>query len=388
MIWIRSKSNYIIRRSPLLIHLSLWGNFIELSSILSYFSTIDLHNDINETTALQDSGTIIGHCLFYLPYILRSYRLSLVFNLERDWDKDQTKFIKRIPQTRQKWQLKMLLILMIFPLTLCVLLFASTSIRNFFPISNNTGIDDNIAVGIFIFITFIEQSMLIYIVDKLRNIEDRFNMCNELIWVCCFWSISPIFSAFIQSNKTTWFSSCIIRNLLVLIRSDITLVIFSFKSLPFSESLTIEMLNSLEIILQNEKTLEYFEKYLKNEPNYLAKDSGYSLLCFYKEIECKIHKFIYAEPSISDDIDPSRYSTLVSFVRIEKKTGKEYLKKYKELLFRILNEKFYPNFLRSEECKELRRIISKDEMICYRIMQTSFTPVNLPREPTDFVLEV
>ena len=140
------------------------------------------------------------------------------------------------------------------------------------------------------------------------------------------------------------------------------------------------MLNSLEIILENERTLEYFERFLKNESNFRLKDSGYSLLSLYKEIECKIHEFTYAHFSYSSDIELSKYSTLIPLDRIEKTSGKENLKKYKQTLFKVLDEKFYQNFLRSEECKELRRIIYKEEVISYRIMQTSFTPVNVSRK--------
>ena len=81
---------------------------------------------------------------------------------------------------------------------------------------------------------------------------------------------------------------CVLRNFFIIIRSSVIPLIFSYRPTIFSEALTVDMLNSLEIILENEKTLEFFEKFLKNEPNFLQKDSGYSLLCFYKEITCRL----------------------------------------------------------------------------------------------------
>ena len=72
---------------------------------------------------------------------------------------------------------------MVFPVSLCIILVVYTESLDYFPITsrNNGEFDADVATGIYIFISFIEQGILIYLVNQLRRIEDRYNMCNELI---------------------------------------------------------------------------------------------------------------------------------------------------------------------------------------------------------------
>ena len=145
----------------------------------------------------------------------------------------------------------------------------------------------------------------------------------------------------------------------------------------------MDMLNSLEIILENEKTLEFFEKFLKNEPNFLQKDSGYSLLCFYKEITCRLHFSLAKSPQASQ-INFLQASILSPTGKINENSAED-LKRTKISAFKTLNEKYYQNFLRSEECKELRRIINKEEILTFRIMQTSFIPFSRKQKKNEDV---
>ena len=378
LIYVRSKSVYIVRRSPWLIHLSLWGNLLEVISILPLMPyAIDSVYLPPLLLSLRDCGIILGHCLFFFPYILRSYRLYIVFNLEKNWDKDGATFTRRIPRTRQCWQIKILIFLLILPVLMCTLLLVYQSVQDYFPFtSKNTGkTDTDIATGIYIAVTFLEQLILIVLSFMLRHIEDQYKMSNELIWVCLIWSISPIFSTFIETDKIVWFSSCLLRNFLVLIRSDVVPLVLSLKQTPFAEALTVDMLNSLEIILETETTLEFFERFLKNEFGASGSESGYSLLCMFKEIECRLNVCGDEEMSFSES-DRSKLSAVSSFDRIERKSSPEWLRKKKQAVLKVLNEKFYQSFLRSEECKELRRIIHRKEVIAYRVMQTSFIPAN------------
>lgn len=379
LICIRSKSVYIIRRSPWLVHLSLWGNFLEFSSILPLLTYFVDRQDISPLlVSLRDSGIILGHCLLYFPYILRSYRLYLVFNLETNWDKAGADFTKKIHRTRQSWQIKMLILFLLLPLSMCIFLISYGPIKEVFPVTN-TGQDKrdkNIATGIYIFITFAEQLALIIFANLLRDLEDEYNMCNELVWITVILALPPIFSTFVETDKEIWFTVCLIRNFLIMARSDIIPLLLSFKATQFAEALTVDMLNSLEIILENEKTLEFFERFLKNDTGSHLKESGYSLLCLYKDLECRLNNSFIDDQS-SFEIELSKSS---NFALVEKVDLPEAIKKKKSGVFKLLNEKFYQNFLRSEECKELRRIIHKEEIIAYRVMQTSFIPTNLTKK--------
>jgi hypothetical protein len=375
MILCRRKSISIIRRSPWLLHLSLLGNFIEVISIismLSYLENIKVNND--KWIGLRDSGIIFGHSLLYLPYILRSYRLYIVFNLEKDWDVNGTPFVGIVHRTGQTWQMKILGVLLILPLVICILLIFVNAIETNISLLDDGNNNTNFIVGFYVFLCFFEQLLLIIFAYKLRNIKDEYRMCNELVWVTVIWFISSISSTFIDSYTEFWLSSCLIRNILLLIGSDIIPIFLSFKKIPFSEGLTIEILNSLEIILENEKTIQYFENFLKNEHESESENSGYSLLCLYKELECTLNRYDTRDSYNYSDIGHSKISAITCIGKVDFNSSPAKLKKSRGQALKILKEKYYKKFLLSRECTQLRKIIHEDEVLTFRIMQTSLVP--------------
>lgn len=381
---LKRKNLHITRRSPWLLHISLWGNFLEVLSISSLVDFIISTPDVNILwTKLRDCGIIIGHCAFFIPYILRAYRISIVFNLDKDWNKSGDIFERRIHRTRQMWLVKLFLIIMVIPLVLCILILVYDPVRYFIPLTgNSSSVDEQLATAIYIFICFVEQLLLIFLTYHLKNIEDQYNMINELIWICAIWSISPIFSTFITIDRKAWYSACLLRNLLIFIRSYLVLLIFSFRPVTFSASLTVDMLNSLEIILENEKTLEFFEKFLRNQIDAHRTNSGYSLLCLYKEIECRIHSQNELNLSYME-VEMTNYSMLNTLVKIDEHTTPENLQKSKSVVLKTLNEKYYKHFLKSDECSQLRKMIHKEELIAFRVTQTSFLPIKQNKNKFD-----
>ncbi|OMJ72969.1 hypothetical protein SteCoe_28452 [Stentor coeruleus] len=376
LVVIKRKNLHITRRSPWLLHISLWGNFLEVLSISSLVDFIIQTPDVNIFwSKLRDCGVILGHCAFIIPYILRAYRISIVFNLEKDWNKSGDIFERKIHRTRQIWLIKLFVMIMIIPLLLCVFILVYDPVRYFMPLTGSkSGLDEQLATAIYIFICFVEQLLLIFLTYYLKNIEDQYNMINELIWICAIWSISPIFSTFINIDRKAWYSACLLRNLLIFARSYLILLIFSFRPITFSASLTVDMLNSLEIILENEKTLEFFEKFLRNQTDANRKNSGYSLLCLYKEIECRIHSQNDLNLSYTE-VEMTNYSMLNTLVNIDEHTTLENLQKSKLVVLKTLNEKYYKHFLKSDECLQLRKMIHKEEIIAFRVTQTSFLPI-------------
>jgi hypothetical protein len=310
--------------------------------------------------------------MFYLPYILRSYRIFLVFNLETS-DSSSKVFEKTLHRTRQAWLVKIFLLLMIFPSLLCLALFLYSPLEDIFPIttSNLNSGKETYAAGVYIFVCFLEQVLMIFVTFRIRNVEEGFNMKSELIMVCALWSLSSVFSAFVDTDRTVWFIGSGFRNVLVFFRTHVFCVVASFREIPFEEGLTVEMLNSLEIILENERALEYFEKFLMKQPNFKAKDSGYALLNLYKELECRLFSdspnFTITELEMT-----TNYSVLN---KLNRNSTRENVRLSKAVLFKILNEKHYKDFLLSEECMKLRKMIQKEEALAYRVTQTSFLPI-------------
>ena len=382
LLFIKSKHKQVSKRSPWLLHVSLWGNLIELISASSLIKSINLTQpDEFAFVFLRDCGVLLGHYMFYIPYILRSYRIYLVFNIEHDWDSSGKAFEKTLHRTRQIWLIKIFLLILLIPVSLCLVLFLYSPLREIFPIttSDTTSSKEIYASIIYIFICFLEQGLMILVCFKIRNVEENFNMKSELIMVCAIWSLSSVFSAFVGSDRTIWFIGCAVRNILAFFRTHVFCVFAALRMSRFEEGLTVEMLNSLEIILENERTLEYFEKFLSKQQNYKAKDSGYTLLGLYKELECRIHldshNFTITELEMM-----TNYSVLN---KLNKNSSPEYLQLSKTVILKILNEKHYKNFLQSEDCSKLRKMILKEENLTYRLTQTSILPITSNRQVID-----
>ena len=382
LIFLRSKHIQITRRSPWLMHLSLYGNLIELISISTLIPFLN-QSPLKDSTLifLRDCGSVLGHYMFFVPYILRAYRINLVFNLEHNWESSGAIFKTQINRTRQIWLLKFFALLMVLPLTLCIAIFFYNPLEKIFPITTNkkASMNSEYATGVYVFVCFLEQVLIIFMTNLIRNVDNQFDMKSELVSVCLLWSISPIFSTFVDIDRILWFIACAIRNLLVFLRSDLYCVFVSFRESSFEGALTIEMLNSMEIILENERALEYFERFLRNQPNFGEKDSGYALLGHYKELECRLHVRSF-ELSVTEVEMTSKYSVLN---RLAKSSSPESIQQSKQLIQKILNEKHYNEFLLSEECGRLRKMIQKEEAITFRVTQTSFLPINVKKQKID-----
>lgn len=376
IIFLRSKHIQITRRSPWLMHISLYGNLIELisiSTLIPFLSSEPLKDSL--FIFLRDCGSVIGHYMFYVPYILRAYRINLVFNLEHNWEASGNLFKIKIKRTRQIWLLKIFALTMILPISLCLGIFLYKPLEDIFPIttSQKSSLNSEYATGVYIFVCFLEQMLIIFMTNQIRNIDNQFDMKSELMTICILWSVSPIFSTFVDIDRTLWLIASAIRNLLVFLRSDLYCILSSFKNSKFEEALTIEMLNSIEIILENERTLEYFERFLRNQPNSSDKDSGYTLLGYYKELECRLNAPSF-EVSLSEVEMTSKYSILN---KLTNSSSPENIHNSKNLILRILNDKHYNEFLLSKECEKLRKMIQKEEAINFRLTQTSFLPIKI-----------
>lgn len=103
MLYKRSKERNIKSRSPVLLHITHWANYLEISlAIINIFPQygIDLWN-FQELSLFQSLG-LIAHYLVFFPYILRCYRLYFVFHLDKDWAIQNNSFKRHINRTKQR----------------------------------------------------------------------------------------------------------------------------------------------------------------------------------------------------------------------------------------------------------------------------------------------
>ena len=360
LVWRRNNPN-ISKRSPWLVNISHWSNFFELALIIPTASIIVVEDNYSDTWwQARDAGILICHFLIFLTYILRGYRLHTVFKISYIND-----FSRHIYKTPQKYLIRLLLVLMTPVFLLAIVIFFVKDVAVYFPVSEaNTSSEMMMASScVYITVCFIEQLVLFYLVYYLRFIDDKYTMNNELIWIAGFWCISPAFSVFVNSSRRVWLGSIIARNLLLLVRSSLVPVISSFIKGEFEEPLTLDMLNSLEIILINQRSLRYFERFLKSN------ECGMYILEFYQKCEVKCNEGSQiGYDSINDYINSA---VLPRDMKIENIDSIGKLAKAKNAAIKYLNEEFYYKFLTSPECEELRGEINKEEIITNRIRKTS-----------------
>jgi hypothetical protein len=357
---VRRNNPQISKRSPWLVNICHWSNIIEIILILPTATDFVVQENPSDTLLdLRDSGIMITHFLVYYTYILRGYRLYNIYQVSQ-YENSSLYLYK----TTQKWAVKLLIILMFPVLMVAAIILSYPDIGKYFPVSDgDTYTQENAASCVYVSVCFLEQLFMITIVYKLRFLEDDYNMNNELICVCLLWFISPFFSAFINTYRNLWLVCIVIRNSLLFIRSSLIPVIKSFESYKFVEPLTIDMMNSLEILLQNPKSLVYFENFL------LFSRPGQLILEFYQKCECQLsrkNKSLYASINsyLSSDSFPSE-------ILIDKIDTEEQLLYARDLAYEFLNKNFYADFLSSEKGQELRKVILKSQVFTDHIRMTS-----------------
>ena len=315
------------------------------------------------------------------------FPLYYIFNLDKYWDEQDSYFKKHLYRTKQSWLIKQLFVYM---LAVVVFLFISMSVhqlKQYMPSSEHDSIDvERVSTSIVIILCFIEELLFIVSVYLLRNVDDDYNMGNELVLVCFLWSSYSFFS--IYRNETCVYSS-IVRNFCILLVSTMMPLVKSFTYTSFGESLTFEILQTLKLVLQHRASLDKFERFLSHEGSIknsrnstdLLPNRGLEYLNFW--IRCENLKFefdrgkmseIYNEYFTSDNsvIDfPQDLEDEVHKIYNEESDIEVIFSSCKEYVFQILNTQYFPKFKKSAEYDQLVHDVAKDNIYTHRINLTS-----------------
>lgn len=359
LIYKRNNPN-LTKRTPWLVNITHWANLGEILLVLPTATEIVEEKKFSLMAwQLISCGIMICHFLIFFPYILRGYRIYEIFHLSHT-----ANFSEKITRTTQKFLIRFLGLLMFPVLMICAFIVAYKEIAYYFPVAekSNTKVQSTVASCIYITNCFFEELLFVFLVYKLRFIQDKYNMTKELIAVAIIWYMSPLFSTFVNSDRKFWLLTIVIRNLSLCIISSIVPIIYSFKKDIFEEPLTIDMLGSLEIILESSKTLRYFEKYLRTSCQ------GQYILEFYQKCECQLNDYGSSYSSINGYIESGSLPSEIESSRLD---SKQKVAKARNAALAYLNKKFYNEFLKSPECEELREAIRKEEIITDRVRKTS-----------------
>jgi hypothetical protein len=357
LLLLRSKRKAIRNRSPLLVVIAHWSNYFEccllLVSLYMYF-TKSLKNDYFDL--FYQFIVIIVHYSYFIAYMLRCYRVHFIFNLDYRWDDEDGYFKRNLHRAGQKWLVKIFLMFLWPVVIIGTLRIAISGADEYFPPSYYEGEDQVTAVseGIYLFFMFLEELAFIISVYKLRNVQDDFKMSVELTVVCVLWVLTGFFSIFTET--WVWRVEVVVRNHIIMIISTLYPLIKTMKLESFDEIITLEMLQSLELVLQSTITLNAFENTLRA---YGAADRAPEILQLW--LKCEYFRYCKSQEVEKEIIEASRNLQL---------RAKQPFTIQSEV-FQILNTKYFPVFKNSEEYKELLRDITRQQIYLHRIMQTS-----------------
>lgn len=355
---LRSNRKAIRNRSHTLVSIAHWSNFIE--SLLLQISLYLYFNNTKSSSSFDmfyQFSIIIIHYCFFFAYVLRCYRVYFIFNLDSKWDEDDNYFKQHIYRAGQRWLTKVFLICLWPVIVLATLRIIVSGINEYIPAAyeDDQGNGSYILEGIYQVIMFCEEMIFIYSVYKLRNVQDDFNMSLELAIVCVLWIITGVFSIFTQA--WIWRLQVIIRNHIIMLVSSLIPLIKTLVPESFDEVITIEMLQSLELILQSQATLEAFEKFLKKNNERLKNGDLYLQLWLL----CEFYRHSRGE-NIEGEIEKTAQML---------KLHSNHVISIQNEVFQALNNRFFKHFKKSEEYQEILRDINRQQIYMHRLMQTS-----------------
>ena len=369
LLLIRSNTAVICARSVTLIYAIHLGNWLESSFIILLVLNTNLYlGGADKNLWVLHSGIGISHFLVYLPYILRSYRLYIIFVLEANIDDfSESPLFKR---TTQKWLLQALLVmicLIAFVYIILTILTYTGILINLYSI-DSASISESPYMWIIVFVRFIEQLMLIISIYCIRDVQDDFNMVLELLIVTIINFLTPLSVIFLHFNRGyLWIY--IIRNLLLLFTSSIYPVFLSFTRSICYQMLSLSNLYSVELLLLHPAGLNAFEMFLKsyNPVSITEITDGPLRLDLLLVIDCWLlsNEGKYIE-KIKEKIDLIGLQNYV-----EGDLGIENLCKLKNFILKTLEQRYFGPFMKSMLMENLRKEVFRHELLQIRIDQTS-----------------
>lgn len=335
LIYKRQNKRVFKVRSPKLFQISHWSNFIENFAVIYDLETWEYNK-----SGYFWVGTIVTfihfltHYLFFIPFLLRSYRLYKIFNIgmkNNFNDKSSQKDFERI---KERYLLKVLIIISLPFVLICITAYIYSPM-NFLTVkgtSNNSTRFIPIRM-ILTFLIFLEQLSAIFVMYGIRNVNDDFSMTKELMFVSFTWIITSPNNIF--GGYSTYSYQILLRNNLVFLVSSIYPLYKSYKVEMLDLPLTEEVLSNIVLILDNQLPLQFFEVFLKRNDVEYGGYPGLDYLDLWMKCEYMIH-------------NPSEYIKLPKIVETLN-APQNNIPYMKEKCLEILENHYFPLFKDSQE---------------------------------------
>ncbi|CAG9326821.1 unnamed protein product [Blepharisma stoltei] len=359
LLFLKASKKAIKNRSSQMVIITHWSNYIQCVILILTLYVSFSNMGPNEFDHIYRAVAIIVHYSMYFPFLLRCYRVYFIFKVDFNWDEEDNVFRKNIHRTSQKWLVKVYLYILIVVVAAASIISSLDVINEYFPIAYYDGNSESSQRTeiIYLFVLFIEEMTFVIAVFNLRNVNDDFSMSKELTLICGLWILTGLVSTF---DDPYWRIESVIRNHLIMVTSSIYPLWKTYEEqASYEEALTIEMLQSLELILQSKTTLEAFEKALNSQQdNELGIQSGEFLQLW---IKCELYRHS-PEKELEGEI---------RFGASNLKLSGETISLIQEEVFGILNVRYFPIFKNSQIYEDLMRDITRQQIYYSRIMQTS-----------------
>ncbi|OMJ91714.1 hypothetical protein SteCoe_5745 [Stentor coeruleus] len=278
----------------------MWGGFSENIIVIIVLTNYLEHNETSYFGFVSVScAHFTVHYLYFIPFLLKSYRMHLIFKLDKDWNEQDFAFKKKMMRTKEKYLLKILIIISIpvISIAICSIVIGGNIdyiISN--PMnSNHSDIYKQISYAIAMLFIFLEQFFCILSVYALRNINDDFYIKKELILVCLAWIITSPNNTF--GIYSFYAYQILLRNTIVFVICSIFPLCKSFKVQPKEIPVTEDILNYFPLLLSCEITLNAFEQFLKTSTLQINGSDGSSYLNIW--LRCEYHKKYPQDLSVS-----------------------------------------------------------------------------------------
>lgn len=353
LIKIREKKPPIRVRSPKMVLISHWANLTENLIVIYVLIQYKHYSSTSHWSySLCTMAHFISHFLFFLPFILRSYRLYLIFSIEKNWDWQDIKFKKNLKKTREKHLLKLLALISAPFIAVYLIIYNLNSPLNFFEINGPSAYQE-IVNCIALLILFIEQMCCIFAVNSLHRVDDDFNMTKELILVNIMWVLT---SPNLIFNSYSYYSyQILLRNNCVYLISSVYPLYKSYKEEVFVIPLTEEALESLACVLSNKCTLQAFENFLKRtEISFQGRNGIFYLETWEKCVNLQSQGLLKINLSNDSLSSPEQFNETMQ-----------------ESVFSVLNRYFYPLFKHSQEFSSCLKRINLQYLYTTRLQQAS-----------------
>ncbi|CAG9332313.1 unnamed protein product [Blepharisma stoltei] len=356
----RSKRKAIRNRSPVLVLIIHWSNYLQCCLFLTTLYLSVKNTEPSLFDGIYRALSIVLHYSKFFPFLQRCYRVYFIFKLDCNIDEADSTFRKNIHRASQNWQVK------IYLLSLLPILLIAGGISYFditekaFPIAFYDVNSQSITEIVYLLALFLEEISFVFAVYALRNVNDDYNMTKELTLICTLWILTGLVS--IYPNDTVWRICEICKDHIIMIICSCYPLYNSFKESSFEEVLTLEMLQSLDLILQCRTTLEAFEDSLRSYNVKIKEHSCSEYLQLW--LKCEYSKY-------NPDNDMIQNEAVISASNLQLQDNSS-INSIQSEVYNILNDICFPHFKKSQVYLDLMRYITKQQIYINRLLQTSF----------------